>query len=288
MPGVLCVLTGADCLAEGLNPLPHSPVPSTNFDMKLTAPDGGMPFIGPHHLLPADRARHVGHAVAMVVAETRAQAMDAAEAVRVEYEELPWVTETSAAAEPGAPSVWDEAPGNVFIDTFFGDKAAADAAFAKADRTVRATLRHRPRHRRDDGAARRARPLRRANRPLHALRRLGRRGEAEAGDRRLPRHPPGRPAGAVVRCRRQFRRAQPALCRVRAGAVGLEKGRPRGEIHRHALRGVPHRLSGPRPDHHGRARVPQGRKDPCDARRQPEQRRLACACRCRRCRRAQD
>jgi aerobic carbon-monoxide dehydrogenase large subunit len=140
MPGVLCVLTGADCRADGLHPLPHTPVPSTDFDMKLTAPDGGKPFIGPHHLLPTDRARHVGHAVAMVVAETRAQTMDAAEAVRVEYEELPWVTETSAAAEPGAPSVWDEAPGNVFIDTSFGDRAATDAAFAKADRTVRATF----------------------------------------------------------------------------------------------------------------------------------------------------
>ena len=71
MPGVLGVFTGADCLADGLGPIPHDPVPKTKFDMKLTGPGGGAVFIGPHMLLPADKARHVGEAVAMVVAETR-------------------------------------------------------------------------------------------------------------------------------------------------------------------------------------------------------------------------
>src|SRR3546814_8305249 len=85
-PGVLAVLTGADCVADGLQPIPHNPVPSTHFDMKLTAPGGGKPFVGPNHLLPIDRARHVGEAVAMVVAETAAQALDAAERVVVDYE----------------------------------------------------------------------------------------------------------------------------------------------------------------------------------------------------------
>ena len=70
MPGVLGVFSGADCLADGLGPIPHSPVPSTRYDMKLTAPGGGKIFIGPHLLLPVDKARHVGEAVAMVVAET--------------------------------------------------------------------------------------------------------------------------------------------------------------------------------------------------------------------------
>ena len=68
-------------------------------------------FAGPHMLLPADKARHVGEAVAMVVAETRAQAMDAAEAVEVEYEELPFVVHSEDALKPGAPVVWDEIPG---------------------------------------------------------------------------------------------------------------------------------------------------------------------------------
>src|SRR5215471_12835722 len=72
MPGVLGVFTGADCLADKLTPIPHDPVPKTKFDMKLTAAGGKPVFIGPHMLLPADKARHVGEAVAMVVAETLA------------------------------------------------------------------------------------------------------------------------------------------------------------------------------------------------------------------------
>src|SRR5438067_2146143 len=74
-PGVLAVLAGADCLAEGLRPIPHDPVPKTKFDMKLAGPGGSSIFIGPHLLLPADKTRHVGEAVAMVVADTLAQAL---------------------------------------------------------------------------------------------------------------------------------------------------------------------------------------------------------------------
>ena len=69
MPGVLGVFGGRDCLADGLAPIPHSPVPSTRYDLKLTGPDDSTIFIGPQLLLPADRVRHVGEAVAMVVAE---------------------------------------------------------------------------------------------------------------------------------------------------------------------------------------------------------------------------
>ena len=136
MPGVLGVFTGADCLADGLNPLAHSPVPQTKYDMKLFGPGGGEVFIGPHALLPADRARHVGEAVAMVVAETKAQALDAAEAVEAEYEELPWIADTDAAYAPGAVTVWDEAPDNVLVDTPFGDPQATERAFAAADHVV--------------------------------------------------------------------------------------------------------------------------------------------------------
>ena len=113
MPGVLGVFTGADCAADGIKPIPHTPVPQTKFDMKLLGPGGSPVFAGPHMLLPADKARHVGEAVAMVVAETRAQAMDAAEAVEVEYEVLPFVIHSEDALEPGAPAVWDEIRDNV-------------------------------------------------------------------------------------------------------------------------------------------------------------------------------
>src|SRR5215470_13659160 len=136
MPGVLGTYSGADCLAAGLKPVGHDPVPKTKYDMKLHAPGGGAIFIGPHMLLPADKARHVGEAVAAVVAETHAQALDAAEAVEVDYEELPFVLHSEDAMKPDAPRVWDEAPQNTLVDTWFGDQAATETAFATADHVV--------------------------------------------------------------------------------------------------------------------------------------------------------
>jgi len=137
MEGVLGVFTGADCAADNLKPIPHDPLPKTKFDMKLTAPGGGTVFIGPHLLLPADKARHVGEAVAIVVAETKAQAMDAAEAVEVQYEELPFVLQSEAAMQPGAPVVWDEVPNNILVDSQFGNPQATDEAFARAAHVVK-------------------------------------------------------------------------------------------------------------------------------------------------------
>ena len=136
MPGVLGVFTGADCAADKLGPIPHDPVPKTKFDMKLTGPNGGAVFIGPNALLPADKARHVGEAVAMVVAETKAQALDAAEAVEVTYEELPFVLHSEDAMRSGAPVLWDEVPNNVTVETVFGNVEATDQAFARAAHVV--------------------------------------------------------------------------------------------------------------------------------------------------------
>ena len=141
MPGVLGVFSGLDCLADGLGPIPHSPVPQTRYDMKLTAPRGGKIFIGPHLLLPFDKARHVGEAVAMVVAETLAQAFDAAEAVETDYEVLPWNTDSERAFAGGTPPVWDDAPGNVLVNTIFGDAVATDRAFASAAHVIRRDFR---------------------------------------------------------------------------------------------------------------------------------------------------
>jgi len=139
MDGVLGVFTGADALADGLGQIPHNPVPSTNFDVKLTGRGGTPVYIGEHYLLPADRARYVGEAVAMVVAETRQQAYSAAEAVMVEYEELDWVSESRVACEPGAPKLWDTMDDNVLVDATFGDIEGTDAAFAKAANVVEMT-----------------------------------------------------------------------------------------------------------------------------------------------------
>ncbi|MFM9971807.1 MAG: xanthine dehydrogenase family protein molybdopterin-binding subunit [Burkholderiales bacterium] len=141
MPGVLGVYTGADCAADGLKPIPHSPVPSTKYDIKLKAPDGGKVFEGPHLLLPTDKARHVGEAVAMVVAQTREQAADAAEAMVVDYQELPWIANTAAAfagrGKNSVSPVWDEVPDNVLVTSVFGDAAATDAAFAHAAHVIK-------------------------------------------------------------------------------------------------------------------------------------------------------
>ncbi len=136
MPDVLGVYTGADCLRDGLGPIPHDPVPSTQFDVKLTGPGGTKVFIGPHLLLPVDRARHVGEAIAMVVAETREAAQSAAEQVVVDYEELPWVADSEKAAQPDSFPIWDDLPDNLLVDATFGDVAAADAAFAQARHIV--------------------------------------------------------------------------------------------------------------------------------------------------------
>lgn len=136
MPGVLGIYTGADCLADGLSEIPHSPLPSTKHDQKLHGPGGVDPFIGNHMLLPADKARYVGEALAVVVAETLGQAEDAADAVLIDYEPLPCVTDTNKAAQSGAPTIWDEVPDNIGIETFFGNKEATDAAFAGAEHIV--------------------------------------------------------------------------------------------------------------------------------------------------------
>lgn len=137
MPGVLGVFTGADCEADGLSEIPHNPLPKTQFDLKLHGPGGTVPFIGRHALLPLDKARYVGEAIVMVVAETRAQASDAAEAVEIDYDPLPAVTNTAEAAKADAPRIWDQTPDNVFIETFFGDEQETEAAFAKADHVVK-------------------------------------------------------------------------------------------------------------------------------------------------------
>ncbi len=136
LPGVLGVFTGADCAADGLGTIQHDPLPKTRDDMKLAAPGGGEVFFGPNALLPADKVRHVGEAVAMVVAETKAQALDGAEAVDVVYEELPFVLHSEDAMKSGAATVWDEVPGNILVDTRFGDHAGTDRTFAQAANVV--------------------------------------------------------------------------------------------------------------------------------------------------------
>jgi carbon-monoxide dehydrogenase large subunit len=136
-PGVLAVLTGADVEAGGLKPIPHTPIPMKPPADIVLINRGGTPHgYAPHPLLPTDRARFVGEAVVMVVAETVAAAKDAAEQVAVEYDVLKPVIATPATVEASAPQLYDEV-GNVCIDADVGDVEATKAAFARAAHIAR-------------------------------------------------------------------------------------------------------------------------------------------------------
>ena len=104
MPGVLAVLTGADATADGLTPIPHLAAPGTPPDIVLHNRDGSAVPVAPHQVLSTDRVRHVGAAVAFVIAETAVAAKDAAEKVVVEYEPLPTVTGALAAGRAQRPA----------------------------------------------------------------------------------------------------------------------------------------------------------------------------------------
>jgi aerobic carbon-monoxide dehydrogenase large subunit len=136
-PGVLSVLTGADYLRDGLKPIPHRPFSASPPDVALRNRDGSAIFIAPHYPLPADRARFVGEAIAMVVAESLAAARDAAERVRVEYDPLPAAVLATDAAAAGAPLLWEGRDSNVTIDADLGDAQATETAFARAAHVVR-------------------------------------------------------------------------------------------------------------------------------------------------------
>jgi carbon-monoxide dehydrogenase large subunit len=127
-PGVLAILTGADWQASGWGNLP---VPGG-----LKRRDGSV-FKPPYPALVKDRVRFVGDYVAFVVAETYSQALDAAELIAVDYEPLPACVSTAEATANGAPRVWDDCPDNIGFVQLFGDKAATEAALAKADHVIK-------------------------------------------------------------------------------------------------------------------------------------------------------
>ena len=131
VPGVLGIFTGDDVAADGLG--------TTVMTLKRKRPDGSPMFAPPHPGLARGRVRYVGDPVALVIAETAAQAKDAAERVAIDYEPLPSVTLTADAARPGAAAVWDECPDNISNVFELGDKSATDAAFGGAAHVVRRT-----------------------------------------------------------------------------------------------------------------------------------------------------
>jgi carbon-monoxide dehydrogenase large subunit len=135
VPGVLAVLTGAAARDDGVKPLTHSPMPGNPHEELIRA--GDVSFVAPHPPMPADRARFPGEVVAMVVADSPAAARDGAERVRVDWAPLAAASTSLAAAEPGAPRLYEGTASNVCVDVAVGDAAAVDAAFARAAHVVR-------------------------------------------------------------------------------------------------------------------------------------------------------
>jgi carbon-monoxide dehydrogenase large subunit len=127
-PGVVAVYTGQDLAADKVGGIPCG--------WQVKSKDGTPMVEPPHPALVADRVRHVGDQVAVVIAETRAQARAAAHLVEVEYETLPAVAGVREAVAEGAPLVWDQAPGNTCFDWHLGELAPVEAAFAKAHKIV--------------------------------------------------------------------------------------------------------------------------------------------------------
>src|SRR6266851_2543497 len=133
MPGVLAIYTAADLAAGGIGPLPPRQI-MNNRD--------GTPMLSPTRFaLATDKVRHVGEAVAAIIAETVAAAKDAAEAIVFDIDPLPAVTAPGLAAAPGAPLVYDDVPGNVGLDFHYGDSDKVAAAFAAAAHVTRLDLR---------------------------------------------------------------------------------------------------------------------------------------------------
>src|SRR3954454_17772645 len=127
-PGVVDVLTGKQIIDDKIGNLICG--------WMIHSKDGSPMKMGAWPAMAPETVRFVGQAVAVVIAESKNVARDAAEAVVVEYEELPAVADMPSALKPGAPQLHPEAPGNVVYDWSIGDQAAADAAFTSAANVV--------------------------------------------------------------------------------------------------------------------------------------------------------
>ncbi|MFT4717304.1 MAG: carbon-monoxide dehydrogenase large subunit, partial [Paracoccaceae bacterium] len=128
MDGVISVLTGAELTADGIG--------NIICGWAVSSKDGSPMNMGAWSALATDKVRYVGDAVAVVIAESPSLARIAAEAVEVDYEELPAVTTGPSALTAGAPLIHDNAPGNQIFDWEIGDEAATDAAMAGAVHTT--------------------------------------------------------------------------------------------------------------------------------------------------------
>jgi len=133
-PGAIAVFTGQELLAAGLKPIPAA--------APFKSKDGSEQRPAQRLSLAHEVVRHVGEPVALVVAETAVQAQDAAEALIIDFEDLPAVVTAEEALAPGAPQLHPGAPGNLVLDFVGGDEGATNAAFAKAAKVVKVAAYH--------------------------------------------------------------------------------------------------------------------------------------------------
>ncbi|PPR09773.1 MAG: 6-hydroxypseudooxynicotine dehydrogenase complex subunit gamma [Alphaproteobacteria bacterium MarineAlpha11_Bin1] len=136
-PGIVEILTGADWLADDLGPIPHNMGFSSPPDIVLENRDGTDRFVAPHYPLPADRVRHVGEPVAMVIAESYSEARDAAELIKVNYMPLTPIIETDTAASDTAPTIWPDHGTNVGIDADVNDRSETTRLLENAEHVVK-------------------------------------------------------------------------------------------------------------------------------------------------------
>jgi carbon-monoxide dehydrogenase large subunit len=131
-PGVLRIFTGADMAAENIGGLPCG--------WQIHSKDGSPMAEPPHPVIAVGKVRHVGDPVAVVIAETKQAAKDAAELIEVDYTDLPSVATLADAVKPGAPEVHEGVAGNICYDWVIGDKDVVDGVFARAVKVVKLDL----------------------------------------------------------------------------------------------------------------------------------------------------
>ena len=252
-PGVLAAYTGHDVKADGLG------MPKANMPRKR--PDGKPMFAPQRPPLVTDRVRYVGDPVVMVIAETLAQAKDAAELVEIDYEPLPSVTLTEDTVKPGAPAVWDDCPDNISNHVERGKKADTEEAIKDCRQGRQAALRDHPRACPVHGAARHARHLRPGRGPADALRRraVSPPRAQHAGAERLQG---AREQDARDRAgrRRRLRHQGLAVYRASPDPVGGAQAAAAGQVDLRALRGGDGRRARPRQCRRDHAGARQGQQ----------------------------
>ena len=131
-PGVIAVFVGADMAADNVGGLPCG--------WQIHNTDGSPMAEPPHPVLAIGKVRHVGDPIAVVIAETKQQAKDAAELIEIDYTDLPAAATMPQALAAGAPAVHDDVPSNLCYDWHIGDKAVVEGIFAGAHKIVKLDL----------------------------------------------------------------------------------------------------------------------------------------------------